>query len=80
VLHLVGQLLIQNVPCLLLLQCMYMRLCFVHYISSIRAITWKSRRWVGLWHAGERRKMRTKFWWTKLSGKDTFHYLEIEKG
>jgi hypothetical protein len=40
--------------------------------------TWKGRGWVGLWHARERRKMRTDFWWTKLKGKGTFETLEIE--
>ena len=80
VLHLVGKLLTCNVPCRLLLQWIYMRLCLVHYINSIRMITLKSKGWVGLWHARERRKMYTEFWWTKLSGKDTFDFIEIEKG
>jgi len=39
----------------------------------------EGRGWVGLWHARQRRKKHTEFWWTKLSGKDTFENLEIER-
>jgi len=67
------------VPCLLLLQYVYMRLCLVYNINSIRMITWKVSGWVGLWHARERRKKSREFWWRKLSGKDTFENLEIER-
>jgi hypothetical protein len=34
----------------------------------------------GLWHVGERRKMRTEVWWTKLRGKGAFEKSRNSEG